>query len=221
MALATSTVIALAAAAAAAGGTYYNTEHTAHRQDQQAAQSILNQSRIQKKADSRVDQTVQKLEGSTSADAKEARLNDYMNTLRENKAKLTNGLTPTIGGSAFQTDSANAATGTQDNAAKTAGLMARMDAPGVQRQNEGFDYGNLASDLGQIGRQSQGQNFLDQLKLNAIRRNAKIDLGASLASAYAGSAAGGAGGAASGAASGGAGYGVGGAGNASMYAGYA
>lgn len=208
-------------AAVSAGVQYKNTQDTAKRQDNQAALGILNQSKIQKKADSRVDQTVQQLAGSTSADAKAARLDDYMNALRANKQGITRGLTPTIGGSAFQTDSAKAATGVQDNAAKTAGLMARMDAPGIQRQNEGFDYGNLASDLGQIGRQSQGQSFLDQIKLNAIRRNAKLDLASGLASAYAGSMTGGSGGAMSGAAGGGAGYGVGGGGNASMYAGYA
>ena len=183
-------VIPYVVAALAAGAQYKNTQDTARRQDEQAAQGILSQSRIQKKADSRVDQTVQQLEGSTSADAKAARLDDYMNTLRANKASLTRGLTPTIGGAAFQADSSNAAAGTQDFASKTAGLMARMDAPGVQRQQEGFDYGNLATDLGQIGRQSQGQSFLDQLKLNAIRRNAKIDLAAGLANAYAGSAMG-------------------------------
>lgn len=188
MAIATSTAIALALAAAAAGGTYYNTQNTAKRQDEAAADSIRNQSLLQKKADTQVNDTVQKLQGSTSADANAQRLDDYMNVLRANKGKQDNGLTPSIGSQTFQTDSANRAAGSNDYAAKTAGLMARMDAPGIQRQQEGFDYGNLSTDLGLIKRDSQGQSFLDQLRLNGIRRNAKIDLASSLAASGAGAA---------------------------------
>lgn len=198
MAIATSTAIGLALAAAAAGGSYYNTQQTAKRQDQAAADSIRNQSLLQRKADTQVDSAVQKLQGSTSADANAQRLDDYMNVLRRNKATTDNGLAPTIGSQTFQTDAATRATGANDFAAKTAGLMARMDAPQMQRQQEGFDYGNLATNIGLVGRESQGQNFLDQLRLNAIRRNAKIDLASGLLMAGAGGVMNGAGTAASG-----------------------
>lgn len=178
--------IPYALAAAAAAGQYVNTQNTARRQDGAAADAIRNQAMLQRKADTQVDSAVQKLQGSTSADANTQRLNDYMNTLRRNKATADNGLTPTIGSQTFQTDAATRATGANDFAAKTAGLMARMDAPGMQRQQEGFDYGNLATNIGLVGRESQGQNFLDQLRLNAIRRNAKIDLASGLMMAGAG-----------------------------------
>ena len=194
MAIATSTAIGLALAAAAAGGQYYNTQQTAKRQDNQAALAIRNQSKIQKDADAKVNDEVTRLQGSNSADEAATRLDDYMNVLRANRARTENGLAPNVGSTAFQTDASNAATGVNDYAAKTAGLLARIDAPQMQRQGEAFSYGNLGTDLGLIGRQSQGQNFIDQLKLNAIRRNAKIDLASGLMSAAGGSMAGAAGG---------------------------
>ncbi|KZC17014.1 hypothetical protein RHOFW510R12_01530 [Rhodanobacter sp. FW510-R12] len=199
MAIATSTAIGLALAAAAAGGQYYNTTKTAERQDNQAALGIRNQSRIQKEADAKVNDAVARLADSNAASAKQSRLDDYMNVLRRNRSTVENGLTPNIGSDTFKTDAATAANDASSYADKTAGLMARMDAPGIQRQQEGFDYGNLATDIGLIGRESQGQNFLDQLKLGRIRRNAKIDLASGLMSAAAGGVASGGTSAASGA----------------------
>jgi hypothetical protein len=219
MYLATSTYVALALAAAAAGGQYYNTTKTAERQDNQAAQGILNQSRIQKQADTKVNDAVAKLADSNAASAKEGRLDDYLNVLRRNRSTTEAGLTPVIGSDTFKTDAATAANDASNYADKTAGLMARMDAPGIQRQQEGFDYGNLATDIGLIGRESQGQSFLDQLKLGRIRRNAKIDLASGLLSAGAGAAYGAGSGSMAKAVS--ANPGIEGAGNYMDYAGYA
>lgn len=191
MAIATSTAIALALAAAAAGTEYYNTENTAKKQDKQAAQSILDQTNIQKKANARTQQTIQQVQGSTSADARAQRLNDYMQTLNQAKARTTAGLTnPNIGGQAFQTDQAAAANQAENYGTQTAGLLSRIDAPIVQRQQEGFDYGQLATDLGQLQNQSAGTAFLDKLKQASIRRNAKLDLAAGLMSAAGGAAGG-------------------------------
>jgi hypothetical protein len=196
MAIATSTAIALALAAAAAGTEYYNTEHTAKRQDKQAAQSILDQSNIQKKANARTQQTIQQVQNSTAADARAQRLSDYMKTLNQAKSRTDAGLTnPVVGGATFQADSAAAANQANNYADQTAGLLARIDAPTVQRQQEGFDYGQLATDLNLLQGQSAGQAFLDKLKQASIRRNAKLDLAAGLMSAAGGAVGGGAAGA--------------------------
>lgn len=221
MAIATTTAIALALAAAAAGTSYYNTEKTASRQDSAAADAIRNQSKIQKEGDSKVNDTVAKLAASNAASGKQQRLDDYLSVLRRNKDTTTAGLAPTIGSDTFKADAATAANDAQGFAAKTAGLMSRMDAPQIQRQGEAFDYGKLATDLGLVGRESQGQAFLDRLRQSRIRRNAKLDLAAGLMSAGAGAAAGGVGaGGNMGSAVNGAGYGIEGAGNAAQYAGY-
>lgn len=179
--------------AVAAGGQYYETQKTASRQDQAAADAIRNQGKIQKEGDAKVSDTVAKLADSTAAAAKEQRLTDYLQVLRRNKDTTTAGLTPTIGSEAFRADANTAAGDVQNYAQQTAGLMSRMDAPGIQRQQEGFDYGRLGTELGLVGRESQGQAFLDQLRQRGIRRNAKIDLASGLLMAGAG-AMGGAGG---------------------------
>lgn len=171
---------ALALAALSAGASYYNTTETAKDQDAAAAQSIRNQSAKQKEADARVDEQVRELEESTSADERTARLDDYMESLRTNQARTNSGLTGDIGGSAFKEDSVAAASGINDRAADLAGLMSRIDAPSLQRQGETFGYGDLATDIGIISRESQGQKFLDDLRLKSIQRNAGLDAASAL-----------------------------------------
>jgi len=200
MALATSTIIALGLAAAAAGTNYYNTQQTAKRQDSQLATSIRNQGAKQKEADAKVNDEVARLESSRSADEQAGRLGDFMNTLRVNKGRIEGGLTPEIGSEAFRGDAATAAGRVQEGAAKSASLLSRIDAAGMQRQGEAFGYGRLGTDLGLIGREAKGQSFLDELRLRAIRRNAGLDAAAAL---MGGAASGiGAGGATAGASSG-------------------
>lgn len=215
MAMATSTAIALALMSAAAGAQYYNTQKTTSRQDSAAADAIRNQSRIQKEGDAKVNDTVAQLAASNAEAGKAQRLDDYLQVLRRNKDTTTAGLSPVVGSDTFKADAGTAANDAQGFAAKTAGLMARMDAPQIQRQGEAFDYGKLATDLGLVGRESQGQAFLDQLRQRGIRRNAKIDLASNLMMAGAGAMAGGAGSAAPGES------GIEGAGNYMNYAGYA
>lgn len=186
MVYATATYVALALAAASAGAQYVNTQNTARRQDQQAAQGIMNQARIQKEADAKVNASVSELEGSDSASERSQRLGDYIQTLRNNRAGIEGGSEPGYGSAAFQADSAQAGKDATKYSENMAGLMSRMDAPTMQRQGEAFDYGNLATEIGLIGRQSAGQRFIDELRLNSIRRSAGLDLAAGLMGAASG-----------------------------------
>jgi hypothetical protein len=165
--------------ALAAGGAYVsheNTVDTNRRTDNALAKQILNQSLKQREADRKVNEQVETLEGSTAADERAKRLDDYMQTLRASRGNLESGLTPNIGSSAFRADAANDANDVMQYAGDTAGLMARIDAAGLQRQGEAFGYGNLATDLSLIGREAQGQNWLDELRVKrAARRNAGKD----------------------------------------------
>lgn len=199
MAVATSTWVALALAAAAAGTQYYNTERTAKRQDQQVAAGIRNQGRLQQQADAKVAAEVEALKGSTAEASRRKALDDYTGALQSRKARIEGGLTPAIGSEDFRADAAQAANDSFAYGTENAGLLSRIDAAGDQRRGEGFGVSNLASGLGLIGRESSGQNFLDELRLRAIRRNAGLDLAAGLMSAGAGAAGAGAGGAVSGA----------------------
>lgn len=178
MAIATSTWVALALAAASAGLQYSNTRSVQKQQDGQAAAAIRSQGAKQKDADARVDEEVKKMQASTADDERRQRLADYMTTIQRSKAGMTEGLAPQVGSDAFKADAAGAAEGVQKYAGDQAALMARVDAPQMQRQGEGFGFGNLATDVGLIQRGSRGQAFIDELRMRAIRRNPYTDLAA-------------------------------------------
>lgn len=193
MAMTTSTMIGLGLAAAAAGANQYNTNRTAKRQDEQAAQGIRQQGVRQQAADAKVNDAVSELEGSTAEAARAQRLDEYMAGLRRNRGNMQSGLAPTIGSQAFRDDSARAAQDVEGYGERAAGLLARIDAPAMQRQGEAFGMGNLATDLGLIGRESSGDQFINDLRLRAIRRNPWIDAASSVAGAAGGAMIGGAG----------------------------
>jgi hypothetical protein len=199
MAITTSTMIALAAAAAAAGISHQNTVNTANRADQIAAQGIRDQSRVQQRADAQVNETVDELAGSTAADERAQRLSDYATTLRNAKANTDAGLDETQGGSQFAKDAAAAKEQLAAFGADRAGKLATVDAAGLQRMGEGFQFGNLATDIGLVGRESQGIDFVTRLRSAANRRNAGMDAAASFLGGVASGGLGGAGAAGTGA----------------------
>lgn len=188
MALSTTAALGLSAALAAAGAglQYQNTQSTAKKQDRALAESLRSKAGIQRKADEKVAQEVEKLKGSRSDDERRKALDSYSEQLRRNKGKVEGGLTPNYGSDAFREGAAATAAGVQQYGDETAGLMSRIDAPTMQRQGEAFGYGNLATDLNLIAREGSGQAFLDELRLRAIRRSAGKDALASFLGGAAG-----------------------------------
>lgn len=172
-------------AAAMLGGQVIQSNETnryLRKQDEAAAQSIINQAQKQREADQVVRDQVGALEGSTSGDERAQRLDQYMQVLRRGQRQANSGLEGPVGGATFQADAGAARNAADAAAATTAGLQARIDAPGLQRQGEAFDYGRLATDLNLIGRESQGQSFVDDLRRRQIRRRPGMDLLGGLAS---------------------------------------
>lgn len=172
--------------AAAAALSYYNSDRTQKKQDAAAATQIQNQGRAQRAIDERVANQVASLEGSTAADERAQALQGYMDTLGKNRRVLNAGLSPEAGSIAFRGDSAAAAGDVQDYATKAAGLMARIDGAGMQRQGEGFGYGHLATDTGVLARNAAGQSYLDELRLRRIKRNPWLDAASGVLSGMAG-----------------------------------
>lgn len=170
-------IVPLLMTAASAGVSAYNTNKTAKREDAALAESIRNQAGKQKQADARTLKEVGGLEGSSSRDEEAKRMDQYASQLRRNRASLqgTN-LGQTIGSDAFMADAAGAMQGVDAYAGETAGLMAQQDAPGMQRQGEAFGFGNLATDIGLISRESKGQAYIDELRRRSIRRNPWLDM---------------------------------------------
>lgn len=169
-------LIPLALMAAGTAAQQAETQRVERKQDQATAQSLLTQSRKQQEADSKVNEQIAQTEASTAADERSQALQQYMGQLQRTRKQAVGSLESPIGGIAFQGDAAAARAGADTAAARTADLMARIDAPGRQRQDEAFGYGRLATDIDGISREAAGQNFIDQLRLRAIRRRPEMDL---------------------------------------------
>lgn len=183
--------VPLAIAAVSAGAQYYNTQQTAHKQDNALAEQIRNQAAQQREADARVTKTVQDTAASNPDAARDSVLDQYMQQMRRHQTAATGNLNTPVGASqAFKQDAANAALGVQNYGSQFADLMSRIDAPALQRQQEAFNFGNLSTDLAGIKRNAAGQDFLDELRLRSIRRNPWIDAASQMGMAYASGAAG-------------------------------
>lgn len=213
--------IALIATAASAGVSAYNTHETEKKQDNALVAQLQQQKVRQGEADQATKALIDKDQASNPKDAQQKAAAQYDTQLANNQAVAAASVPTTPGASStYKDDAKNAALGIGDYGTKMAGLMSRIDAPQAQRQQEAFNAGDTSAKLGQISNFAQGDNFLSQLRLNAIRRNAGLDALASVLKGV-GSAAGGMGGGGS------SGYGIdggvsiNGAGNASDYAGYA
>jgi hypothetical protein len=187
MAYATSTYLALAAAAAAAGGQYYNTQQTAKHQDNQLAAQLRQQQANQDKANAQVNQTIAQRAASNDDGERQTTLDQYLTATRANQGAATAGLQQAGATSnAYKTSGADASLGIADYGSKIANLMSRIDAPNQQRQREALESAQLGSNLGLLGRQAQGDDFLAQLKLRGITRNPWIDAGSQLLGGVAG-----------------------------------
>lgn len=178
--------VPLVVAAVSAGAQYYNTQQTAHRQDNALAQQIRDQAAQQREADARVTKTVQDTAASNPDAARASALDQYVTQLKRHQAAADGNLAMPVGGSdAFKADAAKAAMGVQDYGTKFADLMSRIDAPALQRQQEAFNFGDLGTDLTNIKRNAAGQDFLDELRLRSIRRNPWVDMASQMGMAYA------------------------------------
>jgi len=193
MAYATSTYIALALAAAAAGGQYVNTQQTAKRTDNAAADQIRQQAERQKEADAQVNDLVQKRAGSDASAERAQTLGGYLDQVRAATGAATSGLGQ-VGrvSDAYQQSANDAALGVTDYGQKTAQLMSRIDAPAQQRQREALENAQFQTDLGLVKRNAAGDDFLARLRLQNIRRNPWIDAASQVAGGSANSIASGA-----------------------------
>lgn len=162
-----------------AGAQAYNTNRTLSRQDAEAAAGIRRQGDIQRRADQRVNAEVDTLAQSTNADERAQRMQDYMKTLAATRQKTEAGLDNEAMGDAFNAAGDKAKGELAAEGQTRANLMAGIDAPGLQRQGEGIRFGNLATDVGLIGRESAGQQFLTDLRVRSQRRNPWLDFAGS------------------------------------------
>lgn len=183
-------IMLLGAAASA-----YNTQQTAKKQDRALAAQINNQSQKQQQASAKIAEALAAQAQSDSADEQAQQMESYLMTLRQGQQNA--GLNSGPGGFSEEYRRGTAEAGQQlgEYGAGRAGLLSRIDAPRLQRQNEGILFDTLGNELRMIGREASGQNYLDQLRLNSIRRDPWLDALSGAASGAGSAMAGGAGGA--------------------------
>lgn len=144
---------------------------TARRQDENAAQGIRTQSDRQRQADARVGQEVNKLQASSPEDAQKQATDAFMEQLNRTKSQAYGANSAGATSSAYNTDSANAATDVSQYGANRAGVLGRIDAPGLQRTAENNSRARAGTDLNLINRNAAGDQFLNQLRGQQIAPN--------------------------------------------------
>lgn len=164
--------IPLAMSALGAGINYTEQRKVAKRQDNILAGQIQQNSARQAEADRAVSDTLRNAAASTSEDSRGSAAAQYLDQVRAAQAGATRGLgqVGAVSG-AYQQAANDAALGVGDYAAQTANLMARIDAPAQQRQQEAQSSDRLRSELGLIGRKAAGDDYLAQLRLRNVRAN--------------------------------------------------
>lgn len=174
-----------ALAAVAGGASYYNTSQTAKKQDQAATLGVQQQAKRQQEADQQVSEELDQLATSNAEDERQASMDQYLTQLRRTRSEA-NASTPEVAGASerYTQDVASNAAASDATASKIADLMSRINAPAYQRLGEGQNAAQLASDINQIKRSSEGDDFITQLRVKSISRNPWLDALSSGASAY-------------------------------------
>lgn len=173
-------LIPLAISALGSGAQAYNTYRTMGKQDEEAAVGIRAQAGHQRQADEAVNNSVDQLGQSSPEGARAKATDDFLSQLRRNQGQAVPGASPG-GSSRYAEDSAGAETDVADFGAKAASTMARISAPGMQREQEGVNFNRLSTSLGTIGRNASGDQFLTQLRSRSIRENPWVNAGVGVA----------------------------------------
>ena len=189
MGVETAVILAIAGAAAS----QINTRRTAKKQDRATAEGIRRQSEEQRLANARLNETLQFFEESEAGDIRESLSKRYTDQLRLKQAQGLAGF-DTAGDSsdAFKGRAAKRSGEVVGRADVLQDLFSTIDASGDQRLQEGFERGDLGSDLSVFGRNSAAEDFLTRLRVNSIQRSPILDMvAAGLSGASSGVAGGG------------------------------
>lgn len=178
--------IGLILAATGTGVQAYNTDRSLRRQDAALADGLRKQGRIQREANTRVNDEIAALGASTGAAERAESLRGFQDALRATDAAATSGITSNVidASPRFAERVTQAVRGIRDDANTRAGRLSVIDGARLQRINEGISRGRAGLDLNEIGRQSQGTNYLAQLRAREEQPNPWVNaLGQAMAGA--------------------------------------
>lgn len=175
---------AVGVAVVAAIGTAYQQDQVAKKQDSLAAANIRSQSSAAQTASARLNELLADVRNSDVDQARNARLDDYLTTLQQGAQK--EGLNTGPGGfsDAYREGTQQASDTLNTYGATRAGLLSRIDAPALQRQQEGILFDDARNDIGIIGRNAGQDNYLANLAINNTRADPWVAAGLQAAQAY-------------------------------------
>ena len=178
------TWIALGIALLGAAASAYNTQQTAKKQDRALAAQITQQGKKQQQASAKIAEALAAQAQSDPADEQAQQMDSYLTTLRQGQQNA--GLNTGPGGFSEEYRRGTAEAGEQlgEYGTGRADLLSRIDAPRLQRQNEGIMFDTLGNELRMIGSEASGQAYLDQLRYNSIQRDPWLDALGSVATSY-------------------------------------
>jgi len=175
--------IPAAIAALGTGVQAVNTSQARSRENAGEVQNILDQQKLQSKANSQVKQLTQKIGQNTPDQLAKQATGAYVDVLRKNAAGTqkggpssvdnlfgapTSSLSPTSAGSSrYKAGTAASQNEVGDYGNTLATEMGNIDAATRQRQNEALDMGGLSTNLNLLGAESYTKNFSDRLAASA------------------------------------------------------
>lgn len=169
--------IPAAIGAASAGVGYYNNQRTLRKQNDATVAGLIRQRGLQDRANAQLGGELDQLARSNPAAERGSSVAQFMDTLRRART-VADGSTPQVLGANERYGQAVAGgrAGVDAEAANSAGDLAGILAPQLQRQGEGAQIVDLSGRLGEIGRQSAAQDFLTQLRVRSAQNNPWLTL---------------------------------------------
>ncbi len=162
----------------AVGGTTsaVNTGISNRRRDRTAAEGIRKSGETQREANSRVNERVADIAQSNPEEERTAALEGFLNTLRDSSKTTGGDVDPlALGGQRFAERVQSGEAVTRQRGVETSGILSRIDAPLRQRVREQGRVGDTALQLDELGRQSQADSFINQLRVASKRPNAVVE----------------------------------------------
>lgn len=181
---------AVGLAVASAVGTAYQADQVAKKQDRLAAQNIQNQSRAEQTASAKINEMLQQVQESNPQDARQQRMDEYLSTLQQGSQAGAINDGPGGFSDAYRQSVAGAEGELGTYGTERAGLMSRLDAPVIQRMNEGVLFDSARNDIRGIGRNANQDDFLARLQIQNTQANPWVEAGLGVAGAYGSSMAG-------------------------------
>lgn len=163
---------------AAVGGTTsaVNTGISNRRRDRAAAEGIRRQGETQAEANRRVNERVVDIAQSTPEAERTASLEGFLDTLRSSSQTVGGEDDPlALGGQRFAERVTGGEAVTRQRGTETAGILSRIDSPLRQRAREQGRVGDTALQLSELGRQSQADAFINQLRVASKRPNPIVE----------------------------------------------